>query len=65
MIYTFDAKGFLLYPVMKSAFGLSDEDVYNAIQDGFEVLQKQLKLKKISYDLLRGRFGSESGEGQI
>lgn len=54
MIYTFDAKGFLLYPVMKSTFGLSDEDVYKAIQDGFEVLQKQLKLKKISYDLLRG-----------
>lgn len=54
MIYTFDAKGFLLYPVMKSAFGLSDVDVYKAIQDGFEVLQKQLKSKKISYDLLKG-----------
>lgn len=54
MIYTFDAKGFLLYPVMKSVFELSDEDVYNAIQAGFEVLQKQLSLKKISYDLLKG-----------
>lgn len=54
MIYTFDARGFLLYPVMKSSFELSDEDVYKAIQDGFEVLQKQLKSKKISYDLLKG-----------
>lgn len=54
MIYSFDAKGFLLYPVMKSAFGLSNEDVYKAIQDGFEVLQKQLALKKIPYDLLKG-----------
>ena len=54
MIYTFDAKGFILYPVMKSALELSDQDVYKAIQDGFEVLQKQLKLKRISYDQLRG-----------
>ena len=54
MIYTFDAKGFLLYPVMKSAFEFSDEDVYKAIQDGFEVLQKQLKLKKIPYGPLKG-----------
>ena len=54
MIYTFDAKGFLLYPVMKSCFGLSDENVYQAIQDGFEILQRQLALKGISYDELKG-----------
>lgn len=32
MIYTFDARGFLLYPVMKSCFELSDEGVYKTIR---------------------------------
>lgn len=54
MIYTFDAKGFLLYPVMKSYFYLSDEDVYETVQDGFETLQKRLALKNIQYDELKG-----------
>ena len=54
MIYTFDAKGFLLYPLMRSYFELSDETVYDAIQTGFELLQKQLTLKHISYDGLKG-----------
>ena len=54
MIFTFDAKGYLLYPVMKSYFKLSDENVYEAIQSGFNILQKQLTLKNISYDALKG-----------
>lgn len=54
MIYTFNAKGFLLYPVMKSYFDLSENGVYIAIQDGFEMLQKQLAMKGISYDSLKG-----------
>lgn len=54
MIYTFDARGFLLYPVMKACLELSDEDVYQAIQDGFQILQKQLALKGISYNDLKG-----------
>ena len=33
MIYTFDTKNFLLYPLMKSCFELNDKDVYEAIQD--------------------------------
>ena len=53
MIYTFDAKDFLLYPVMKSCFGLSDDDVYEAIQEGFQRLLKQLDMKKISYKSLK------------
>ena len=54
MIYTFNARGFLLYPVMKSAFGLNDEAVYNTIREGFELLQKRLILKNFSYDSLKG-----------
>ncbi len=37
MIFTFDAKGYLLYPVLKSCLELSDENVYEAIQDGFNI----------------------------
>ena len=54
MIYTFNAKGFLLYPVIKSYFELSDNDVYKAIQEGFELLLKQLNIKKVSYASLKG-----------
>ncbi len=54
MIYTFDTKNFLLYPLMKSCFELNDKDVYEAIQDGFEILQKQLKAKGIDYTKLQG-----------
>lgn len=54
MIYTFDAKGFLLYPIMKSVFELSDDNVYATIQDGFATLQKQLTMKNLSYDGLKG-----------
>jgi hypothetical protein len=54
MIYTFNTKDFLLYPVMKSCFALNENDVYKTIQDGFVMLQKQLALKGISYDSLKG-----------
>lgn len=54
MIYTFDAKEFLLYPVMKSYFELSDNDVYKSIQEGYELLLKQLNTKKVSYASLKG-----------
>lgn len=53
MIYTFNAKGCILYPVMKSYFELSDDDVYKTIQDGFKLLLDQLAIKKISYDSLK------------
>lgn len=54
MIYTFDARYFLLYPTMKAALGLSEEEVYGVIRYEFERLQKQLVSKKISYDQLKG-----------
>lgn len=53
-IYTFNAKDFLLFPVMKKVFSLSEEEVYNTIFDEFEVLKKRLDLKKISYEKLKG-----------
>ena len=54
MIYTFDAKGCLFYLIMKSFFGLDDNDVYKSIQEGYKLLQKQLSIKKVSYDSLKG-----------
>ena len=53
-IYTFNAAGFLLYPVAKAYFSLDDKDVYKMIEDGFSILQKQLSLKGISYNELKG-----------
>ena len=54
MIYTLNARDFLLYPAMKSYFALNAEDIYQALQNGFELLQKQLAAKGISYDALKG-----------
>ena len=33
MIYTFDAKGCLFYPIMKAFFRLDDNDVYQSMKD--------------------------------
>lgn len=54
MIYTFDNKNFLLYPVMKSYFELDDFAIYNIIQNEFKKLQSQLNLKNIIYKELKG-----------
>lgn len=53
-IYTFNAKDYLLFPVMKNAFALSEEEVYHTISDEFDVLKKRLALKKIPYEKLKG-----------
>ena len=54
MIYTFNAKDNVMYPVIKSIFQLSDKAVYKTIQDEFSVLQKRLLCKKVSYEKLKG-----------
>ena len=54
VIYTFDAKGFLLYPVMKSYFHLNDREVYREIQRGLELLNARLAQKGIAYSALKG-----------
>lgn len=54
MIYSFNAKDNVMYPVMKNSFGLSDEAVHKTIQDEFSVLQKRLSCKKLAYEKLKG-----------
>lgn len=54
MIYSFNAKDNVMYSVIKSSFGLSDEAVYKTIQDEFSVLLKRLSCKKVSYEKLKG-----------
>lgn len=58
MIYTFNAKGCILYPVMKSYFELSDDDVYKTIQDGCYVFEKLIPLldKESTYSILCGDY---------
>jgi len=54
MIYTFNAKDNVMYPVIKSSFGLSDEAVYKTIQYELSVLHKRLSCKKVAYEKLKG-----------
>lgn len=54
MIYTFNAKDNVMFPVIKDYFDLSDEAVYKTIQKEFSVLQKRLSCKKVQYDSLKG-----------
>lgn len=54
MIYIVNAKDYLLYPAMKTALALSDEDVYRTISDEFSLLQKRLSAKGVSYNKLKG-----------
>ena len=53
MIYTHNAKEYLQYPVVKSYFLLSDEDVYDMIEYEFTQLKKRLEIKNVSYDKLK------------
>lgn len=53
-IFTFNTSDFLMYPVMKSYFQLSDKEVYNNIQCDFQLLQERLAKKKVSYVKLKG-----------
>ncbi len=54
IIYTFDTADFLLYPIMKECFELTDNEIYQTIECEFDVLQKQLLMKKIIYSELKG-----------
>ena len=53
MIFTVNTSGYLLYPVAKSAFEMSDEDVYNMINYEFSVMLKRLEEKGVKYDTLK------------
>ena len=54
MIYSFNAKDNVMYPVIKNSCGLSDEVVYKTIQHEFSVLNKRLSCKKVVYEKLKG-----------
>lgn len=53
-IYIFNAKDNVIYSVIKSAFGLSDKEIYETIQDEFLLLQQRLSDKKVPYEGLKG-----------
>ena len=53
MIYTINTSGHLLYPVAKSAFEMSDDDVYKMINDEFCVMVDRLEKKGVKYDNLK------------
>lgn len=53
-IFTFNTSDSVLYPVIKSYFQLSDQQVYNSIWCDFELLQKRLLDKKVCYTKLKG-----------
>ena len=54
MIYTFNAKDFVMYPVMKHSLELSDNDVYQTTLQEFSKLKSRLQQKNIAYDALKG-----------
>lgn len=53
MIYIFNAKDSISYPLTKKIFNLSDQDVYKMILQDFEQLNERLKLKNIRYEDLK------------
>lgn len=54
MIYIFNAKDNVLYPVIKNCFNLTDEGVFKSINDEFDLLKKRLEVKGIVYEQLKG-----------
>ena len=53
-IFTFNTSDIVVYPVMKSYFKLSDQEVYNSIWSDFEILKKRLSDKEVCYANLKG-----------
>lgn len=53
MIYTINTKGFLLYPVAKSYFEMSDENVYEMINEEFITMVNRLKKHGVDYSRLK------------
>ena len=53
MIYTLNARDYILYPVAKSCLQLSDDDVHTMILEDFALLKRRLKMKDISYEKLK------------
>lgn len=53
MIYTINTTDHLLYPVTKECFHLSDEDIYNMINEEFSIMVDRLAKKGVKYNMLK------------
>lgn len=53
MIYTFNNVGYVLYSVTKDSFKMSDQQVYDMIQQEFIKLKNRLQQKGIEYESLK------------
>lgn len=67
MIYTLNTRDFLLYPVMRRALGLTDQDVRDEILRGFQDCQERLLEKGIFYERLKGALipSQDRGKSEI
>ena len=54
MIYIFNAKDNVMYPVMRACFGLSDQNIYDLILEEFQVMKERLSKKGVAYEKLKG-----------
>lgn len=53
MIFTINTKGYVLYPVAKSYFEMTDDEVYGMINDEFSIMVNRLSKKGVKYDNLK------------
>lgn len=53
MIFTINTNGYVLYPVIKSYFELSDHEVHKMINDEFSVMVDRLDMKGVKYANLK------------
>ncbi|MDO4863656.1 MAG: hypothetical protein Q4A05_05760, partial [Ruminococcus sp.] len=53
MIFTINTATNVMFPVIKSAFELSDEEVYKMINNEHSILLDKLKMKDINYTKLK------------
>ena len=65
MIYSFNSKDNVLFPVIKSTFELSDADIFKAIAAEFDVLLHRLQIKKISYKSLKAALIPTQEKGKF
>lgn len=54
MIYIFNTKDNIMYPLMKALFGLSDQNVYETILEEFFLMKERLERKGVAYEKLKG-----------
>lgn len=65
MIYSFNSKDNVIFPVIKSAFELSDTAIYKSIAAEFDVLLHRLQIKKVSYESLKSALTPTQEKGKF